>query len=97
MVWSVVKPNTTPTSPVEPQNPSNFSEVACKSKVKRGGGGGPKPALDIFLDIVGAFDNVTFGSFVAALQGLGNEHVLGSHLMDRDSIKTSHSPSRIIW
>ena len=40
MVWSVVKPNTTPTSPVEPQNPSNFSEVACKSKVKRGGGGG---------------------------------------------------------
>ena len=36
MVWSVVKPNTTPTSPVEPQNPSNFSEVACKSKVKRG-------------------------------------------------------------
>ena len=37
MVWSVVKPNTTPTSPVEPQNPSNFSEVACKSKVKRGG------------------------------------------------------------
>ena len=37
MVWSVVKPNTTPTSPVEPQNPNNFSEVACKSKVKRGG------------------------------------------------------------
>ena len=36
MVCSVVKPNTTPTSPVEPQNPSNFSEVACKSKVKRG-------------------------------------------------------------
>ena len=36
MVWSVVKPNPTPTSPVEPQNPSNFSEVACKSKVKRG-------------------------------------------------------------
>ena len=36
MVWSVVKPNTTSTSPVEPQNPSNFSEVACKSKVKRG-------------------------------------------------------------
>ena len=35
MVWSIVKPNTTPTSPVEPQNPSNFSEVACKSKVKR--------------------------------------------------------------
>ena len=35
MVWSVVKPNTTSTSPVEPQNPSNFSEVACKSIVKR--------------------------------------------------------------
>ena len=33
IVWSIVKPNTTPTSPVEPQNPSNFSEVACKSKV----------------------------------------------------------------
>ena len=41
MVRSVVKPNATPTSPVEPQNlRSNFSEVACKSKVKRGGGGG---------------------------------------------------------
>ena len=36
MVWSIVKPNTTSTSPVESQNPSNFSEVACKSKVKRG-------------------------------------------------------------
>ena len=36
MVWSVVKPNTIPTSPVEPQNHSNFSEVACKSEVKRG-------------------------------------------------------------
>ena len=36
MVWSVVKPNTTPTFSVEPQNPSNFLEVACKSKVKRG-------------------------------------------------------------
>ena len=36
MVWSVVKPNTTPISPVEPQNPSNFSEIVCKSKVKRG-------------------------------------------------------------
>ena len=36
MVWYVVKPNTTPTSPVEPQNPSNFSEVASKSKVKLG-------------------------------------------------------------
>ena len=29
-----------------------------------------KPVLGIFLDIVGAFDNVTFRSFVAALQGL---------------------------
>ena len=51
-----------------------------------------KPALGIFLDIVGAFDNVIFCSFVAALRGLGN-----SHLMDRDSTKTSHSLSRIIW
>ena len=30
-----------------------------------------KLALSIFLDIVGAFDNVTFRSFVAVLQGLG--------------------------
>ena len=30
-----------------------------------------KPPLGIFLDIVGAFDNVTFRSFVAALRGLG--------------------------
>ena len=30
-----------------------------------------KPALGIFLDIVGAFDNVTFRSSVAALRGLG--------------------------
>ena len=36
MIRSVVKPNTTSTSPVELQNPSNFSEVAYKSKVKRG-------------------------------------------------------------
>ena len=36
MVWSVVKPNTTPTFPVESQKPRNFSEVACKSEVKRG-------------------------------------------------------------
>ena len=36
MVWSVVKLNTTSTSPVEPQNPRNFTEVACKSKIKRG-------------------------------------------------------------
>ena len=35
MEWSVVKPNTTSTSTVEPQNPSNLSEVASKSKVKR--------------------------------------------------------------
>ena len=36
MVWSVVKPNSTLTSPVKPQNPSDFSEFACKSQVKRG-------------------------------------------------------------
>ena len=36
MVWSVVKPNTASTSPVKFQNPSNFSEVACKSRVKLG-------------------------------------------------------------
>ena len=37
------------------------------------------PALGIFLDIVGAFDNVTtFRSFVAALQGLGMSKVLTS-------------------
>ena len=35
-----------------------------------------KPALGIFLDIVGAFDNVTFRSFVAALQGLGMSKIL---------------------
>ena len=35
-VWSVVKPNTSSTPPVEPQNPSNSSDVACRSKVKRG-------------------------------------------------------------
>ena len=37
-----------------------------------------KPALGIFLDIVGAFDNVTFRSFVAALRGLGMSKVLTS-------------------
>ena len=36
IVWLVVKPNTTSISLVEPQNPSNFSKVACKSKVKLG-------------------------------------------------------------
>ena len=35
MVWSAVKPNITSISPVEPQNPSNFSEVSCKSKIKQ--------------------------------------------------------------
>ena len=35
-----------------------------------------KLALGIFLDIVGAFDYVTFRSFVAALQGLGMSKVL---------------------
>ena len=37
-----------------------------------------KPALGIFLDIVGAFDNVTFRSFVAALQGPGMSKILTS-------------------
>ena len=35
-LWSVVKPNTTSTPPVELQNPSNSSDVACRSEVKRG-------------------------------------------------------------
>ena len=30
-----------------------------------------KPAMGIFLDIVGAFDNVTFRGFATALRGLG--------------------------
>ena len=34
--------------------------------------------MGIFLDIVGAFDNVTFRSFVAALQGLGMSKILTS-------------------
>ena len=37
-----------------------------------------KPALGIFLDIVGAFDNVTLRSFVAALRGLGMSKILTS-------------------
>ena len=37
-----------------------------------------KPALGIFLVIVGAFDNVTFRSFVAALQELGMSKILTS-------------------
>ena len=37
-----------------------------------------KPALGIFLDIVGAFDNVTFRSFIAALRGLGMSKTLTS-------------------
>ena len=36
VAWSVVKPNITSTSPVELQNPSNSSDVACRSEVKRG-------------------------------------------------------------
>ena len=36
VAWSVVKPNTTSTPPVELQNPSNSSDVACRSEVKRG-------------------------------------------------------------
>ena len=39
---------------------------------------GKMPALGIFLDIVCAFDNATFRSFVAALQGLGMSKVLTS-------------------
>ena len=35
-----------------------------------------KPALVIFLDIVGTFDNVTFGGFVKALRGLGMCEIL---------------------
>ena len=37
-----------------------------------------KPALGIFLDIVGAFDNVTFRSFVAALREMGMSKILTS-------------------
>ena len=36
VVWSVVKPNTFSTSLVEPQNPSNFPDVACRSEMKGG-------------------------------------------------------------
>ena len=36
VAWSVVKRNTTSTPPVELQNPSNSSDVACRSEVKRG-------------------------------------------------------------
>ena len=36
VAWSVVKPNTTSTPPLELQNPSNSSDVACRSEVKRG-------------------------------------------------------------
>ena len=39
---------------------------------------GKKPPLGIFLDIVGAFDNVTFRSFVAALRGLGMSKIFTS-------------------
>ena len=35
VAWSVVKPNITSTPPVELQNPSNSSDVACRSEVKR--------------------------------------------------------------
>ena len=37
-----------------------------------------KPPLGIFLDIVGAFDNVTFHSFVVALRGLGMSKIFTS-------------------
>ena len=39
---------------------------------------GKKLALGIFLDIIGAFDNVTFRSFVASLRGLGMSKILTS-------------------
>ena len=39
---------------------------------------GKKPPLGIFLDIVGAFDNVTFRRFVAALRGLGMSKIFTS-------------------
>ena len=39
-----------------------------------------KTALDIFPDIVGAFDNVTFRSFVTALLGLGMSEILTSRI-----------------
>ena len=39
---------------------------------------GKKPPLGIFLNIVGAFDNVTFRSFVAALRGLGMSKIFTS-------------------
>ena len=35
VAWSVVKPNTTLTSPVKPQNPRSFSDIACTSEEKR--------------------------------------------------------------
>ena len=35
VAWSVVKPNASSTSPVTPQNPTNSSDIACTSKVKR--------------------------------------------------------------
>ena len=37
-----------------------------------------KPALGVFLNIVGAFDNVTFNGFNAALRGLGMSKILTS-------------------
>ena len=37
-----------------------------------------KPVLFFFLDIVGAFDNVTFHGFVTALKGLGMSEILTS-------------------
>ena len=49
-----------------------------------------KPALGIFLDIVGAFDNVTFRSFVVALQGLGMSKVLTSWIENSQRHRTVH-------
>ena len=36
VAWLVAKLNTTTTSPVHPQNPSNSSNIACTSEKKRG-------------------------------------------------------------
>ena len=49
-----------------------------------------KPALDIFLDIVGAFDNVTLRSFVAFLQGLGMSNILTKWIENSLTQRTVH-------
>ena len=49
-----------------------------------------KPALSIFLGIVGAFDNVTFRSFVAVLQGLGMSKIRISWIEALQRHRTVH-------